>query len=68
MLRKSLAVVGLLSVMLLATPVWSDSDSDSDSDSGRSYRIGPESSIPEPGAALLFGVGALLVRRQLHRR
>jgi hypothetical protein len=28
----------------------------------------PTNAVPEPSAALLFGIGALVVRRQLHRR
>jgi len=34
----------------------------------RPIREVPTASVPEPGAALLFGLGALLVPRQLHRR
>jgi hypothetical protein len=35
---------------------------------GRRCRPRPGSAVPEPGAALLFGVGALLVGRRLHPR
>jgi hypothetical protein len=35
---------------------------------GRRCGPRPGSAVPEPGAALLFGIGALLVGRRLHHR
>jgi hypothetical protein len=82
MLRKSLAVLGLFSLMILADPAdagkpdWVSKEGPptwvSDVQQGQGppphARGVPAPSMPEPGAALLFGAGALLVRRRLRRR